>query len=421
MPESVTDLDEYRARARAWLEDHLPRRETGAAGSPGTHRESVVDYTRAQIDAERPKQRQLFEAGYAGITVPREYGGQGLTAAHERVFGEEAGAFELPDFGTAGRTTNVCMKVVLAHGSEDVKRRHAPRMLAGDELWIQLFSEPEAGSDLAGIRTRATRDGESWVLNGAKVWTTFAHLADWGLCLTRTDWQAPKHKGLTWFGVPLDVDGLTIRVLRQLTGGGDFCEEFLDDVCVPDTERIGEVNDGWAVARTMLIFERGATREPSPALIDPGALASDLVDAARHAGATDDALTRQLVARGHAMDVLYQALRARVGQALSSPGANEALAAYGKLAHGMFAAERAQIGLQIGRAASATWAAADDPGAAAATAFLNGRVLSIAGGTEQMQRNAISEQVLGLPREPSADKGKPFEQVIRGAATWGQS
>ncbi len=415
----VPDLHEYRQLARGWLEENVERRVQAPGATPDVPLRAARHYTREQIDAERPKQRMLYDAGYAGITVPVAYGGQGLTSAHERVFEEEARGYAMPNFDTAGRTTNVCVRVALAHASEAFKVRHLPKMLAGEELWVQLFSEPGAGSDLAGVRTRATRDGEMWILNGAKVWTTFAHLADWGLCLARTDWEQPKHRGLTWFGVPLDAPGITLRVIRQITGGGDFCEEFLDDVQIPDTERIGEVDDGWTVARTMLVFERGASKEPAPDVLAPGPLASDLVASAHATGRATDPHVRQLIARGHSLDFLYETLRARVGQALSVPGANGSVAAYGKLAHGVFEAERAEIALRVAGGRAVAWTEPDDPGAVAATAYLNGRILSIAGGTQQMQRNAISEQVLGLPREPSADHGVPFAQVLRDAAKWG--
>ncbi len=218
-----------------------------------------------QIDAERPKQRALFDAGYAGITWPVEYGGQGLTPAHERAFLEEAAGHELPDFGyAAAMTFRICGPVMLAHASEEFKQRHLPRMLKGEELWVQFFSEPAAGSDLAGIRTRATRDGDTWILNGAKVWSSFAHLADWGLCLTRTNWSVPKHRGLTWFGVPTDADGVTLRTIRLINGGADFCEEFFDDVAIPDVDRVGDVDEGWTVARTMLVYERGGSGSDLP-------------------------------------------------------------------------------------------------------------------------------------------------------------
>ena len=306
MTVTTTNVDEYREQARAWLAANLERKEARDDDDQNPLR-GMHEYTREQIDAERPKQKRLYEAGYAGITWPIEFGGQGLSSAHERAFLEEAAGYQLPDFGIAGGTTmTVCAPVMLAHASDDFKRRHLPRILAGEELWVQFFSEPVAGSDLAGIQTRAVRDGETWVINGAKVWTSFGHLADWGMCLTRTNWDVPKHRGLTWFGVPIRAQGVTLRVIRQINGGADFCEEFLDSVVVSDDERIGDVDGGWAVARTMLVHERstGAVDVESPdAPIEPGALAPDLVEVVRVAGRIDEPEARQLLARGTASTI----------------------------------------------------------------------------------------------------------------------
>jgi alkylation response protein AidB-like acyl-CoA dehydrogenase len=309
---------------------------------------------------------------------------------------------------------------MLAHASEDFKRRHLPRILAGDELWVQFFSEPVAGSDLAGVQTRATRDGDSWVLHGAKVWSSFAHLGDWGLCLARTNWSVPKHRGLTWFGVPVDSPGLTLRVIRLINGGADFCEEFFDDVVVPDAERIGDVDDGWTVARTLLVYERGAAvaDDSEAAVIEPGPLAPDLVDVVRATGRAHDPEARQLLARAHSHQFLKAALSERISQRLRRGGADAGVAAYGALAMGVFDSERALIGMELARGDAVAWSDAEGPGAATALAFLNGRINSIAGGTDQMQRNGISEQVLGLPREPSFDRDKPFDQVLRDAQHW---
>jgi alkylation response protein AidB-like acyl-CoA dehydrogenase len=413
-------VDEYRANARAWLAEHVERRaderETGIDAS----RRGLHEVTQEQIDAERPKQKALYEAGFAGITWPAEFGGQGLSAAHERAFQEEAEGYQLPDFNLVGGTTfGVCAPVILAFASDDFKRRHIPRILRGDELWCQFFSEPVAGSDLAGIQTRATRDGDTWVLNGAKVWSSFAHLADWGLCLTRTDWTVPKHHGLTWFGVPVHAEGITMRVIRQINGGADFCEEFFDDVVIPDAERIGEVNQGWTVARAMLVFERGgSTSEVPDTPIDPGPLAPDLVEVARAVERTDDPLARQLVAQAHGLDYLHQVLGRRIAVTMSQSGGDAGVAAYSKLAQGTFEAERAVLAMRLARGGAIVWGDKYGPGASTALAFLNGRLNAIAGGTDQMQRNAISEQVLGLPREPSFERGKPFDQVLRDAAKW---
>jgi alkylation response protein AidB-like acyl-CoA dehydrogenase len=419
--DEIISVDDYRARARAWLAANCERKDPAAIAAGGSLR-GHHEFTRQEIDAERPKQKHLYESGFAGITWPKEFGGQGLTDQHERAFVEESLPYQLPDFGIVGGTTfNVCAQVMLAHATDDFNRRHLPRMLAGDELWCQFFSEPVAGSDLAGVQTRATRDGDTWVLNGAKVWSSWAHLADYGLCLARTDWSVPKHRGLTWFGVPVDAPGVTLRVIRQINGGADFCEEFFDDVVIPDAERIGDVNDGWTVTRTMLVFERGTRPEEKPSgPVEPGALASDFVDVARSLGRAGDPAARQLIAKAHSVDFLREVLQRRLARRLKQAGGDAGIAAYGALAHGVFDAERAVWGMELARGDSIAWDTDDaqGPGASTALAFLNGRVYAIAGGTDQMQRNAISEQVLGLPREPSWERDKPFDQVLREAQHW---
>jgi alkylation response protein AidB-like acyl-CoA dehydrogenase len=419
--DETISVDDFRAKAREWLAAHCERKSASAIAAGGALR-GMHEFTKEQIDAERPKEKQLYEAGFAGITWPSEFGGQGLTGAHELAFMEEAKAYELPNFGIVGGTTfGVCAQVMLAHASDDFKRRHLPRILAGDELWCQFFSEPVAGSDLAGVQTRATRDGESWVLNGAKVSSSWAHLADYGLCLTRTNWGVPKHRGMTWFGVPVDAPGVTLRVIRQINGGADFCEEFFDDVVIPDADRIGDVDAGWTVARTMLVYERGARAEEKPkGPVEPGALATDFVDVARALGRTDDPAARQLIAKAHSLDFLFAVLGRRLATRLKVAGADAGIAAYGALAHGVFDAERAVWAMELAQGDSIAWDGSDPegPGASTALTFLNGRINAIAGGTDQMQRNAIGEQVLGLPREPSWERDKPFDQVLRDAQHW---
>lgn len=417
--DEAISIEDFRVKARDWLAANCERKDAAAIAAGGSLR-GMHEFTKEEIDAERPKQKRLYEAGLAGITVPREFGGQGLSRLHERAFLEEARVYELPNFGIVGGTTfGVCAQVMLAHASDDFNRAHFPRILAGDELWCQFFSEPVAGSDLAGVQTRATRDGESWVLNGAKVWSSWAHLADYGLCLARTNWTVPKHRGLTWFGVPVHAPGVTLRVIRQINGGADFCEEFFDDVVIPDADRIGEVDQGWTVARTMLVFERGARAEEKPSgPAEPGALATDFVDLARELGRTDDPAARQLVAKAHTIDFIYQVLQRRLATRLEQMGADAGVAAYGALAHGVFDSERALLAMELARGDAIAWSDAEGAGASTALAFLNGRINSIAGGTDQMQRNAISEQVLGLPREPSWERDKPFDQVLRDAQRW---
>jgi alkylation response protein AidB-like acyl-CoA dehydrogenase len=407
-------LDEFRLQAREWIGSNLERRTAAAGKAPRTETRSSED-----INANRALQRRLYEGGFAGISFPRQYGGRGLTPAHERVFREEAAGFVTPDLGGAGAMTfGPIARSMLAHASQAMLERHIPKILSGEAIWCQFYSEPDAGSDLAGIRTRATRDGDHWVLNGSKIWTTGAYYSDWAMCLARTDWDAPKHRGLTWFAVPTSAEGLTIRQLPQIDGNAGFCQEFLEDVTVTDDEVIGEVNEGWAVAQTMLVYERGAGAPMARGSGD-GGFAPDLVAIARKVGREEDPLVRQLIARAHVNDYALVQLGRRITSRLAeSTTPNPAVAAYAKLASGTFAPIRARIGVEIGGRDVLHWKRGDAVAGGTATDYLNGRMVSIASGTNEMQRNGIGERVLGLPREPTFDSTKPFSEVIRGAQSW---
>ncbi len=410
------DLDDYRAEARRWLEANLPRR-TGAA------LRSAHDVDPDALAAGRAAQRRVYEAGYLGITVPAEYGGQGLTPAHQRVWNEESAPYAVPLPGgiASSVTLGIVLPTILAHGSEAQKRAWIPRMLAGDEIWVQLLSEPGAGSDLAGLLTRATRDGDVWVLRGTKVWSSGAMSADYGICLARTDWDAPKHKGLTWFKVPLHDERVTVRPVREINGSAEFCEEFLDDVAVGDDMVVGEVNGGWPIANFMLGVERGAGGDHAPASGGRRRLAPDLAALATARGLADDGAARQLVARGHILDWLQGQLTKRVGAAIVGGRAEPTAASLIKLGLGLKDPERAVIAMELAGRRGIAWPAGDDGagGEAAAVNLLNARIYAIAGGSNQIQRNIISERLLGLPREPSVDGDKPFRDVLRDARTWG--
>jgi alkylation response protein AidB-like acyl-CoA dehydrogenase len=411
-------LAEYRERARAWLRANLEPAPVPAGGVGAGAR---VARTAQSMAPERALQRRLHEAGYAGITWPREYGGQGLPPEYERAFREESRGFRLPDLGIPGGTTfGVCAPTMLAHGSPEFLRRHIPRILAGDELFVQFFSEPDAGSDLAGVRTQAVRDGDRWVLTGSKIWSSGAYYADWGMCLARTDWDVPKHRGLTWFAVPVSAPGLTVRRIRQITGDAEFCQEFFDGVELTDEHVIGEVNAGWSVTQTMLVFERGgAIAGGGPVRAAPKGVAPDLVELARLLGRLDDPLAREEIARAHVDDLARRALLTRLGGRMrANPGLAAHLASYSKLASGLYDPVRATIAMRIGGADAVAWDEGDPAAARTAVGFLNGRFMSIAGGTNEMQRNAIGERVLGLPREPSFERGKSFRDVLRDARDW---
>ena len=408
-PDSATDLETYRARARDWVAKNLTR---AARQSDSVRGRETGDY----IAAQRAFQHRLHEAGWTGIDIAAEYGGQGLTPAHAAAFAEEARGHTLPDFGILSLVTfGIALPTILATCAEGFKKRHVPRILAGQELWCQLLSEPGAGSDLAGILTKATRDADTWIVNGTKVWSSGASFADFGLCITRTDWDAPKHSGLTWLALPLHAPGVTVRPIQELNGGWEFCEVFLDDVIVDADEVMGGVNEGWSFTHTMLVFERGALRGTKTEI--PTALAPDLVAAATERDVLGDSHIRQLIGTAHVYDVVRAALVQRMEAVMrTEPGAGN-LASYLKLAKGIYDPLRARIGMEVADES----AIAFEPGsrgAAIATDYLNCRVQSIAGGSNEMQRNGIAEKILGLPRELNVEKGKPFRQVQAEARKW---
>ncbi|MGE0878280.1 MAG: acyl-CoA dehydrogenase family protein [Acidimicrobiia bacterium] len=409
-------VDDYRAAARAWLPANLERIDARVKRVRGIHNENPEEFVRA-----RAIQRRLFDGGFAGITWPKEYGGQGLSADHERVFVEEAEHFELPDFSVLQPTTfGVCGPTLLRHGSEALKKRHIPRILSGEELWCQFFSEPEAGSDMAASRTTAVRDGARWILNGSKVWSSLAHFADYGLCLARTNWDVPKHAGLSWFVVPTNAPGLTINLIKELNGNTGFCQEFFDDVELPIDALVGEENQGWSiVATSLLAAERGAGRVERSAPSFAAALAPDIVDLARRRGVLGDPNVRQRIASVMTHQFAYEALVVRTDQRMAITGdINSGEAAYPKLGRATWNADRAKLLMEIGEASTVAWHHDDLASRSDALKFLNGRLESIAGGTSEVQRNGIAERVLGLPREPSFDRDKPFAQVIRDAGNW---
>jgi alkylation response protein AidB-like acyl-CoA dehydrogenase len=257
------------------------------------------------------------------------------------------------------------------------------------------------------------------VITGQKTWSTSAHHADWGLCLARTDWDVPKHRGLTWFAIPMSLPGVEVRQIRQLDETDGFCEVFLDDVEIPDLYRVGDVNDGWTVTQSMLVFERGAGRGGASTSIEPaGPLAPDLVQLARRSGRLGEVIVRQKLARAHTIDYVAKALARRIALAGTAHGFNPGLAAYGKLFAGTYNPVRARLGVEIGGSGAMTWDAADPLGRDVSNGYLNGRIQSIAGGTNEMQRNGISERILGMPREMSFDTKKPYSEVLRDAKSW---
>jgi alkylation response protein AidB-like acyl-CoA dehydrogenase len=396
---SEVSVSDFRNRARAWLEENAPHRAGagGESGEPG----------RAGIAAQKAFQARLYDAGFAGITWPREYGGQGLTNAEQIAFSQEARDFALPvsafiiGLGMPGPT-------ILELGTEEQKKRYLPRMLRGEEIWCQLFSEPSSGSDVASLITTAVRDGDEWVLNGQKVWTSGAQYSDYGAVIARTDPTVPKHNGITMFIVDMHSPGVTVRPLKVATGATPFNEVFFDQVRLPADSVIGSVNDGWRAAVIMLRNERVAIGTMAAPRTSPLSYDSLSGLAARLGSGTDVEVSRKLAelyARERSVRLFGQLLREEA-MGGRDPGPRGSVA---KLA-----------GAELGTFASLV--AADVLGPAAAgsdsadvravlTAMISAPGSSIAGGTNEIQRNIIGERVLGLPKDPGVDRGTPFNQL----------
>jgi alkylation response protein AidB-like acyl-CoA dehydrogenase len=378
------ELAEYRARVRSWLDEHKDEAPP-------------VD----DVAARREWQRKLAEAGLAAVTWPAEYGGQGLGPLHQVVVNQEIGRAGVPGiFDVIG--VGMLGPTIIAHGDEDQKQRHLGPMLAADEVWCQLFSEPAAGSDLAGIQARAKRDGDGWRLSGQKVWTTNAQHASFGLLLARTDADLPKHKGLTMFIVPMDGEGVTVRPLRQISGEAHFNEVFFDDVRLPAGSEVGPVDGGWGVALTTLMFERvaiglggegfgwRADRFANALIGDEDAIRDGEV---RHR--FGEIATEFLALRFLGYRTLTTLQQGRV------PGPEAALAKVTTIRAAIAAGELIcdVLGPEALSEERFATLVSDMPG------------LKSAGGTEEILRSMVGERVLGLPPEPRLDKALPFSEL----------
>jgi alkylation response protein AidB-like acyl-CoA dehydrogenase len=404
--EGTESLDAFGARARAWIEATLP-----------------PDGDTTLTDQEL--QAVLFDAGFAGIAFPKEYGGAGLTLEHQKVFFDTAE--ELAKRVPSGFMVSIGMlaPTLLDHASEEIKRRHLPRILRGDEEWMQLLSEPSGGSDMAGALTRLTRDGETFVLNGSKMWSTGAAQADYGLCLARTDWDVPKHRGLSTIAVPLKgTPGLTIDPIRAVSGrDGHFCTEFFDNIVLPAENLVGDLNGGWAVAQTLLYYERLATAGGGHGYGLGVAGASEsgyggrgmrsLIEAAQARNVGDSGAIRQQIASAYIERTVARHANDRVMTGQRTGHYKGQWGSLLKLHLGADSPQQAKIGLAVHGADGVIWDGdeliVDGPG----DMWLSSRGISIAGGSNEMQRNIVSERLLGLPREPSFDRDVPFNEVIR--------
>jgi alkylation response protein AidB-like acyl-CoA dehydrogenase len=423
------DLQSFRERARDWLAETVPkfgeedpdifRGEGGQAG---------------QRRAARGKdfQRAIFDGGFAGITFPTEYGGLGLSVAHRDAFHQEvrsAGPDAISLFNLIGPLWGLSIGMIaptmLEFATEEQKRTYIPQMLRGEKLWAQMLSEPTGGSDLAGAITRATRDGDIFRINGSKVWTSQADFSDMAVLLARTNWEVPKHRGLSMFIISLQSPGLTIQPIRLVSGGTGFCQEFFDDMPVLASDVLGAVDDGWNVASRLLVHERntvgGGLTFHSMSVGGPGRASSQgldggLAELVRRSDPASEQLARQQAVEVHVLSSVSSHLASRVIQGMTTgvmpPAAGSLLRLFGSTV----GVRSSDVGMALAGANAVAWPADRSvPGSALGLGYLGRQGGSMASGTAEIQKNIISERVLGLPREPASDRDLPFNQVRHNA------
>jgi alkylation response protein AidB-like acyl-CoA dehydrogenase len=383
----------FRAELRAWLAEVLP----SLPPPPQDH-----DDWAAKRAYDTGWQRMLFDAGYAGVSWPAEYGGRGATPAEELIFLEETEAAGAPYVGSNFVGTLHAGPTIAVEGTPEQRAKYLPGILRGDDIWCQGFSEPEAGSDLASLRTTAYRDGDEYVVNGQKMWTSNAQIADYCELLVRTDPDVKKHAGITWLVMPMDAPGIEVRPLKSLTGDPEFSEMFLQDVRIPVENRVGDENDGWRVAMVTFGFERGTAFVSE--LLGSMALVADLVAVAKErrtpAGGAwwDDGATRHELSRVSAeLDAQWAYTKRNVSRAARDGNTGVGGSIF-KLAYHETRHRLGDVAMRIlGRDALAMGARVS--GEDHVEERLYALSLSIAAGTAQIQRNIVGERLLGLPRE----------------------
>jgi alkylation response protein AidB-like acyl-CoA dehydrogenase len=386
----------FRDEVRSWLKKNLPKDWTSRVqAASDVPREEAYDFLRQW-------QRKMYEAGFVGLTWPKESGGRGLTFMEEMILQEEMALAKAPPVlnilavGMAGPTIN-------AYGTEEQKKRYPPKMLSCEEIWCQGYSEPNSGSDLAALQTRAVKDGDHYVINGQKVWTSLAHIADWMMLLARTDPDAPKHKGITYFLVDMHAPGVTVKPLKQITGDAEFNEVYFDNVRIHESQILGGLNNGWAVGLTTLMYERLALGFGLQVRLR---IALDgLVDLARRSSkngtpATKDPVTRQKLAQLWIDTEVFKYTGARAITKLLKGELPGPEASTGKMMWVEGHQRLQELAMELEGPYSqltkgSRWAVENGLWQ---YGFLRSRANSIEGGTTEIQRNIIGERVLGLPK-----------------------
>jgi alkylation response protein AidB-like acyl-CoA dehydrogenase len=393
-------------RARAWLANNMPRIDP--QDPPYADRGDETSWRHV-----RELQRRLYDGGFAGICFPTEYGGLGLGIEYQKAFDAETACYEMPlIFNTP--TFTICCATILDTGTEEQKRQHISAALRGDEVLVQLLSEPSGGSDLAGVITRAERRSDRWIINGAKTWSTGAFAADYGLLLARTDWDVPKHDGLTMFLAPMDSPGITLRRIKQVNGSTEFCEEFFDDLELGDDAILGEVGKGWDVASRQLYHERRAVGGGSEFASGSGSENNqerppDYTALLQAAGLVDNERVRE--AAGHALThrAVWEQLIDHVYHGVLDGSLPPTAGSLIRL----FQAEEVALEVDTALAIAGSFGAVDGPAGLLSVGqrYLSRQTAALGGGTTEKARNVIGERILGFPREYAADRGVPFNQV----------
>ncbi|HZR85604.1 MAG TPA: acyl-CoA dehydrogenase [Bradyrhizobium sp.] len=397
----------FRSQARQWIEANAPKELEAELSKSSLGRIRLQNHD--IVEVAKRWQKQKFDAGWTCLHWPKEYGGRGASPVERVIWQQEEGVYgKLTQPFQIGE--GMCGPTVMAYGSEPDKRRLLPKLASGEDIWCQLFSEPAGGSDVAGLRTRAERQGDEWVINGQKIWTSGAHYSDYGILITRTDPNVPKHKGLTMFYINMKSPGVEVKPIKQANGMQEFNEVFFTDLRVPDSQRLGAVGDGWNVSLTTLMNERMSIgARLATGFSEIFEFCSNLMT--EDGLAIDDSATRSRLASWAVRNSGLKYTSYRAISALSKgerPGPENSI---GKLVAGTMLQDIATYAMDLEGAAGVL----NGPDADAAGQFqqmlLSSPSMRIAGGTDEILRNIIAERVLGLPGDIRVDKDVPFNRI----------
>jgi acyl-CoA dehydrogenase len=400
----------FRSEVRSWLDKNAKPRKSG-----GTVDMMEENGAADEMAASRAWQKTKAEAGYARITWPKGMGGIGGTPMQSIIFGQEESKYDVPTGGPFAIGLGMCIPVLMTYGSDDAKKKYVKPAVEGTEIWCQLFSEPAGGSDVANLRTKAEKDGDTWTVNGSKIWTTGAQFSDYGLLLTRTDPNVPKHKGLTAFYLSMKSPGVEVRPIKQASGGSGFNQIFFTDVKIPDSQRLGEVGQGWQVALTTLMHERLAVGGGQGGGLD----VRELMQLARSLELEDgpaikNAAVREKIADWYVKSAGLRYTTMRTMTALSrgqQPGPEASIA---KIVVASKLQDLSAFAMELEGEAGILQGAEAPMHGLFQGGWLSSPGLRIAGGTDEILRNIIAERVLGLPQDVRVDKDVPFNKIPTG-------